>query len=139
MIDFIISNTDRHLNNFGIIRDAHTLKWLKAAPIFDSGNSMFYDTVDIPAGNRLLKIKVNSFVNKETKLLSYVQNRSLVDASKFPSGDWVYNLLQKDELMKEETSERLVKAYLQKIKYLEDFQNGANLWDYNYLKPTKLF
>ena len=139
MTDFIISNTDRHLNNFGIIRDAHTLKWLKAAPIFDSGNSMFYDTVDIPAGNRLLKIKVNSFVNKETKLLSYVQNRSLVDASKFPSGDWVYNLLQKDELMKEETSERLVKAYLQKIKYLEDFQNGANLWDYNYLKPMKLF
>lgn len=139
MTDFIISNTDRHMNNFGIIRDSKTLKWLHMAPIFDSGNSMFYDSMSIPSGNELLKIRVNSFANKETKLLSYVQNRGLVDTSKLPSGDWVYNLLQKDELIKEETNERLVRAYLQKIKYLEDFQNGADLASYNYVKSMNLF
>ena len=144
MTDFIISNTDRHLNNFGIIRDAHSLKWIKAAPIFDSGNSMFYKSQHIPLDDELLKIKVTSFANKETKLLSYVQDRGLVDVSKLPSADWVYNLLQKDvitvsESVRAETSERLVKAYLKKIKYLEDFQNGANLWDYKYVKSMKLF
>lgn len=139
MTDFIISNTDRHMNNFGIIRDSKTLKWLHMAPIFDSGNSMFYNSMSIPVGNELLKIKVNSFASKETKLLSYVQNRGLVDTSKLPSGDWVYNLLQKDELIKEETNERLVRAYLQKIKYLEDFQNGADLASYNYVKSMNLF
>lgn len=139
MTDFIISNTDRHMNNFGIIRDSKTLKWLKMAPIFDSGNSMFYDSMSIPSGNELLKIRVNSFANKETKLLSYVQNRGLVDTSKLPSVDWLYNLLQKDELIKEETNERLVRAYLQKIKYLEDFQNGADLASYNYAKSMNLF
>lgn len=44
-----------------------------------------------------------------------------------------------DELIKEETNERLVRAYLQKIKYLEDFQNGADLASYNYVKSMNLF
>lgn len=64
----IYKNTDRHMNNFGIIRDSKTLKWLHMAPIFDSGNSMFYDSMSIPSGNELLKIRVNSFANIETKL-----------------------------------------------------------------------
>lgn len=33
-------NEDRHLNNFGIIRDINTLKWLDMAPIFDNGQSL---------------------------------------------------------------------------------------------------
>lgn len=41
LTDFIITNTDRHLNNFGVIRDSETLQLIKPAPIFDSGNSMF--------------------------------------------------------------------------------------------------
>ena len=39
-------NEDRHLNNFGIIRDVNTLKWLDVAPIFDNGQSLkieYYD------------------------------------------------------------------------------------------------
>ena len=42
-LDHIIANTDRHLNNFGIIRDAETLEWLSAAPTYDSGSSLGYD------------------------------------------------------------------------------------------------
>ena len=33
-------NQDRHFGNFGIIRDVETLKWLKIAPNFDSGQAM---------------------------------------------------------------------------------------------------
>ena len=40
ILDYIIMNEDRHLNNFGIIRDVNTLKWLDVAPIFDSGQSL---------------------------------------------------------------------------------------------------
>ena len=39
-------NEDRHLNNFGIIMDVNTLKWLRVAPIFDNGQSLnieYYD------------------------------------------------------------------------------------------------
>lgn len=40
-IDYIIANTDRHLNNFGAIRNADTLEWISMVPIFDSGTSLW--------------------------------------------------------------------------------------------------
>lgn len=40
ILDYLILNEDRHLNNFGIIRDVNTLKWLNVAPIFDNGQSL---------------------------------------------------------------------------------------------------
>lgn len=43
VLDYIIANEDRHLNNFGLLRDPETLEWLGMAPIFDSGSSMGYD------------------------------------------------------------------------------------------------
>ena len=42
LTDFIISNTDEHLGNFGILRDSNTMQYLGPAPIYDSGNSMFF-------------------------------------------------------------------------------------------------
>ena len=133
MTDFIITNTDRHLNNFGILRDSRTSKFLTYAPIFDSGNSMFYKGY-IPVGKKLLDIDVTSFTKKEVKLMSYVTNRDLVNISLLPSDDEVYNLLKVDETVNEETNERIVRAYNMKIKFLEDFQNGAKIWSYNYRK-----
>ena len=41
--DYLMLNSDRHLKNFGVIRDVNTLKWLKTTPIFDSGQSMECD------------------------------------------------------------------------------------------------
>lgn len=43
VLDYIIANEDRHLNNFGLIRNAETLEWISVAPIFDSGSSLGYD------------------------------------------------------------------------------------------------
>jgi len=43
-IDYIIANEDRHYNNFGFIRNADTLEWLGAAPIYDSGTSLWYNS-----------------------------------------------------------------------------------------------
>ena len=40
ILDYIMLNEDRHLNNFGIIRDVENLKWLGVAPIFDTGQSL---------------------------------------------------------------------------------------------------
>ena len=45
-LDYLIMNVDRHLNNLGIIRNVNTLKWISAAPIFDSGEAMNIDMLD---------------------------------------------------------------------------------------------
>lgn len=42
-VDYIIANEDRHLNNFGAVRNAETLEWTGMAPIYDSGSSLGYD------------------------------------------------------------------------------------------------
>lgn len=132
MSDFIISNTDRHLNNFGVIRDSHTLQWLSPAPIFDSGNSLFYKSNYIPVDKGLLKLEVSSFASKEVNLLRYVTNRGLLDVRLLPDDNFLYNLLKLDINTRDEVNERIIKAYSRKIKYLVDFQNGADIWSYNY-------
>lgn len=43
VLDYILANEDRHQNNFGVIRNAETLEWIGAAPVFDSGSSLGYD------------------------------------------------------------------------------------------------
>lgn len=45
VLDYIIANEDRHLNNFGLLRNPETLEWLGMAPIFDSGSSLGYDKI----------------------------------------------------------------------------------------------
>lgn len=53
-LDYIIVNEDRHLNNFGLIRNAETLEYISAAPVYDSGTSMWFNipTQNIKAGAR---------------------------------------------------------------------------------------
>ena len=43
LIDYIVMNFDRHLRNYGIIRNVETLKWEKVTPIFDTGECMQCD------------------------------------------------------------------------------------------------
>lgn len=45
-IDFLIGNVDRHLNNFGVIRDIKTLEIVDIAPIYDSGSSFGFNLND---------------------------------------------------------------------------------------------
>ncbi|MCL1874347.1 MAG: hypothetical protein FWF85_09575 [Clostridiales bacterium] len=41
--DYLIANNDRHFNNFGAIRNAETLEWIKPAPLYDNGSSLWYN------------------------------------------------------------------------------------------------
>ena len=40
VLDYLMMNVDRHMKNFGVIRNVDTLKWVRTTPIFDSGQSM---------------------------------------------------------------------------------------------------
>ena len=43
MSDFLLTNTDRHLLNLGVLRDPVSLQFICPAPIFDTGNAMFFN------------------------------------------------------------------------------------------------
>lgn len=55
VLDYLIANEDRHLNNFGLLRNPDTLEWLGPAPIYDSGSSLGYDrlTPQIRSGRNI--------------------------------------------------------------------------------------
>ena len=38
-------NEDRHFGNFGMIRNANTGEFIKPAPVFDTGSSLFHNSV----------------------------------------------------------------------------------------------
>lgn len=68
LLDYIILNEDRHFRNFGMIRDANTGKWLKPAPIFDSGSSLFHNSPKVS----MSKLECKSFnkdFNEQVKLV----------------------------------------------------------------------
>ena len=140
LTDFIITNTDRHLNNFGIIRDSRTQRFLKPAPIFDSGNSMFYNTSYIRTGYNLLDIEITSFKKREVELLQYVSNPMLININKLPSTEEVYQLFMKDSSSNDDvTLEKLTKAYQGKVEFLQEFQSGVKIFSYDYLKKHKVY
>lgn len=126
MTDYLMTNTDRHMNNIAVMRNPDTLQVLGFAPIYDSGNSMFYN---IPYEKlnqvRIDDIKTHSFVERETKLLQYVQNRSLVDVDK---AEMDFSIYEKDVLERHIRIPRLKELYERKLENLRSFQKGKDLW-----------
>ncbi|MCL2088660.1 MAG: excisionase [Oscillospiraceae bacterium] len=46
-LDYLIANKDRHMSNFGAVRNAQTLEWTGLAPVYDSGTSLWHNKLDI--------------------------------------------------------------------------------------------
>ena len=82
ILDFIMLNEDRHLNNFGIIRNVETLKWTETAPIFDTGQSLnildYNDEELIINGDGRFFYNVDRF----DTIINYIQNINRFDLSK---------------------------------------------------------
>ena len=82
VLDFIIVNTDRHYNNFGLVRDANTLEWLSVAPIYDSGTSMWCTEFPDDMDAKDPKIKSKPFRTKQTEQIKLVKDLSWLDLDK---------------------------------------------------------
>lgn len=128
MTDFLITNTDEHLLNFGVLRDPNTMKLIGPAPIFDSGNSMFYSdgrkTPYTRAG--ILDIPITSFYKREEKLLGKVKNKTAVDLNSIPSAGEVKELYANAGIP-EEKANVISKNYDTKAKMLSEFQIGKTI------------
>lgn len=81
VLDFLTMNEDRHYNNFGLIRDANTLKWLGAAPIYDTGSSMGYNKTALQI-RRKDGVICKPFKNTHNEQLRLVTSFDWLDLSK---------------------------------------------------------
>lgn len=127
LTDFVISNTDRSFENFGVLRNADTLRFESMAPIFDSGNSMFFD-LDMTRGTLDLKnIPVHSFAANEACLLRLVKDPDMVDLNRLLSDDELSQVLQSSSRTPEEIRV-LVQIYDRKKDLLFKLKKGDTAW-----------
>ena len=121
--DFLLTNTDRHLNNLGVLRNTETLQFVEPAPLFDTGNSMFYS-----CGNSydVLNVHINSFYNTEGKMLDQVVNRKALDLSLLPSVTDIDKLYKYDDYYTIYRA-KMLEGYEKKIEMLDAFQRGLSI------------
>lgn len=129
--DFLLTNLDRHMNNISILRNPDTLDILGFAPIYDSGNSMFYN---IPYTNfnniKLGQDKTHSFItSKENRLLRYVTDRNIIDLDKI---NMDFSIYEKDTSENQIRILSLQEKFERKIDMLSSFQKGNSIWKDNY-------
>ena len=118
MVDFLITNTDRHMNNISVLRNTDTLEYIGFAPIYDNGNSMFFRSTVVPTGN-FNKITTHSFLKYEKDLLKLVKYKDILDINALPSKEFFYNLYLKDIPERQQRVDSLWSAYQQKILLLD--------------------
>lgn len=129
LTDYVMTNIDRHMNNIGLLRNPDTLQFIGFAPIYDTGNSMFFRNQVIPNGD-FSTIRTNSFITKEMSLLKYVEQPDLINLQRLPSAEQLYSIYEQDIIERHCRIETLINTYRQKISILDRVQNGYKPWKY---------
>ena len=124
VLDYIIANEDRHLNNFGVIRQAESLKWIGVAPIFDSGSSFGYDKLisQIRSGKDIV---CKPFKKRHEEQLKLVSDFKWIDFGKLKGIGEFMRKTYSDERAKELISENRISAIVEmtetRIEQLQTF------------------
>lgn len=123
--DYIIANKDRHFNNFGVIRDVNTLKFIGVAPIFDNGCSLWYDENDMYVGEFFL---TKPFEEYEKTQLSLVKKLEWLDISKledFPNE--VKTILSMNKLLSKERINKIVDQIKLRIEFVKELKKSREV------------
>jgi hypothetical protein len=120
-LDYIIANTDRHWNNFGLLRDSNTLAYKYVAPIFDSGTSL-WNNKNILVYNRENIIKSKCFADTNYQQLKFVSDFSWYNSKEILElGDAFKYVLMKNEYLNHDRKrvENLVSCFKNNIQRLD--------------------
>ena len=125
VLDYIIANEDRHLNYFGLLRNAETLEWLGFAPIYDSGSSLGYNSL-LSQIHTEKNITCKPFKKRHDEQVKLVTSFDWIDFSKLSDvGDMVREVFS-DPRAKELISENRKEAIAQMVeRHIESLQTIA--------------
>lgn len=141
MTDFLITNTDRHWENFGVLRDPNTLKFLSLTPIFDSGTAMFCDDPFAKTRIRLLNTGVHGICASQQENLELVHDKTVVDATKLPTTKEIVEFYEQRGIQ-QDRAEQIARCFELKKDMLLEFQHGFQIsipkeYEYNGIPPYK--
>lgn len=114
--DYLIANEDRNFGNFGVIRDVETLKILGVAPIFDNGNSLWYNQLDISNTG----VKAYPFELDQEKQIKLVHNKAIFPINKVSRlADIIQRVLSNNKNCPPERIEKICQAVDQRRENLK--------------------
>jgi len=120
VIDYIIANTDRHFNNFGFIRDADTLEWIGFSPIYDSGTSLWNESL-----TAIQNPTTKTFAKTHEEQVKLVTDFSWYDRDALKDiPQECYNILIKSEMNKERV-EMISEALHQRIERISEIATNS--------------
>jgi hypothetical protein len=123
-IDFIIGNTDRHMGNFGIIRNADNLEWLNIAPIFDNGNSLCHNVNKIDNIENNIDTRCRWLNGGNYQKLEYINYPQWYSKDKISElSRLVYQILKDNDKTTEDKRNKLSAIIDQRIKLFDAIIN----------------
>lgn len=126
VLDYIIANEDRHLNNFGLLRNAETLEWIGFAPIYDSGSSLGYDKVASQIRSQA-DITCKPFKKSHADQIKLVSDFSWIDFDKLSDVDEIIRETMAVEEAQELIDERRIAAITDGVRKRIDTLQGMVL------------
>lgn len=120
--DYLMANDDRHLFNFGLIRDVESLQVLGCAPLYDSGCAFFARAT--LAQMRAPRFFYDAHPFRESRLgqLALVEDYRWFDADRFEGFvDEVGEVLSRNEDLTDEFVELAMEHIQQNIDRVTDF------------------
>jgi len=121
VVDYIITNSDRHYGNFGAVRNADTLEWIGPAPLFDNGTSLWCDTATAfitPANGN----KCRTFFRNHYDQLSLVTSFDWLDVSALRGiEDACAETLTVSPYIDEERRDAIYRATRKRLELLERY------------------
>jgi len=128
VLDYLIRNTDRNNGNYGILRNSNSLKWEKMAPIFDNGNSLWYNISEIENIGMDKRSKCRVFEGENEKNIQLLREVNWLDLKKLDGmGDEIVKILRQNKNMKRERVEKIGKSFDKRVRMLEGLLNGYDV------------
>ena len=125
VLDYIIANEDRHLNNFGLLRNAETLEWIGFAPIYDSGSSLGYDK-RVSQIRQQADITCKPFKKSHAEQIKLVSDFSWIDFDKLSDVSTMIMDILSDESVQDFINEQRATAIAETVrKRIETLQEIA--------------
>ena len=123
--DYIIANKDRHFNNFGVIRDVNTLKFIGVAPIFDNGCSLWYDENDMYVGEFFLTKPFEEYEKTQLSLVKKLEWLNISKLEDFPNE--VKTILSMDKLLSKERINKIVDQIKLRIEFVKELKKSCEV------------
>lgn len=122
VFDYLMANTDRHFGNFGAIRNVETLEWVGAAPVFDSGTSLWHNKLTRTI-QPLNDVESKPFYTKASKQMELVSDFRWIPFEELNYlKDDIRDIFVPTEFIDEQRIETLANAVAERVDELKNME-----------------